>query len=354
MKPLLLSVDYELFFGEDSGTVENCMIRPLKHLMEVLDAFEGKMTVFWDILHFYRLQQLAPEVDDLRFDMELIEKQIHTLLKKGHDVQMHLHPHWLDARWDKQKWRFSYNRFSLHRLWDDADPENMDSIMGVVTRARLLLEEVCRKVDPAYRVRVFRAGGYRVEPFGRLAAALQANGLRVDSSAGKGMRSFSDAYPFDFSRLPDFTHYRFDDTVMLHHSEGLFWEFPKGMVKVPPLRRIQFYFLQNFVYPWRGTYGDGKRLAFTRKEQSGHWWTLPGSRYYRLTAEGMDPVRWRYLWQQTSPWSQIVLHSKSLSPRTVELLRQNLRHRELAFYSLRQRLDDLKVYPSEDGSPEVE
>jgi hypothetical protein len=99
MKQLILTVDYELFFGDDAGTVENCMIRPVKRMMEVLDVYGGKMTGFWDILHVYRLKQLENEVDDLRFDRELIEKQIHALLVEGHDVQMHIHPHWLDALW---------------------------------------------------------------------------------------------------------------------------------------------------------------------------------------------------------------------------------------------------------------
>ena len=75
MKPLLLSVDYELFFGDDAGTVENCMIRPLNHLMEILEPSGSKMTVFIDVMHYYRLKELEREVPDLRFDRELIDKR---------------------------------------------------------------------------------------------------------------------------------------------------------------------------------------------------------------------------------------------------------------------------------------
>ena len=243
MKQLILTVDYELFFGDDAGTVENCMIRPVKRLMEVLEVYGGKMTVFWDILHFYRLKQLEDEVDDLRFDRELIQKQIQELLIHGHDVQMHIHPHWLDARWENRKWRFTYERFAIHRLWDNGDAENIETIMGCITQSRLLMEEVCQAVMPHYKVRVFRAGGYRVEPFERLAEALSSNNIKVDASAAFGMKSYETQFSFDFSHLPAYLYYRFDSSVLRHSLEGSFWEFPKETIKVPWYMRFIFYFL---------------------------------------------------------------------------------------------------------------
>lgn len=344
MKQLILTVDYELFFGDDAGTVENCMIRPVKRLMEVLDVYGGKMTVFWDILHFYRLQQLEGEVDDLRFDRELIEKQIQQLLIQGHDVQMHIHPHWLDARWENKKWRFTYNRFAIHRLWDEGDAENIETIMGCITQSRLLMEKVCRTVQPDYKVRAFRAGGYRVEPFERLVDALRSNHIKVDASTAFGMKSLEPQFPFDFRRLPTYLNYRFDTSVLRHSLEGYFWEFPKETIKVPVYVRFFFYFLQNFVYVGKGSFGDGKRLHFTRREQSGHWWSQMGPRYYRLTPEGMDPIRWRYLVKKARPLAQVVLHSKNMSPFTVRMLNASLEKKEVAFSSLIQRLRQLPVY----------
>jgi hypothetical protein len=347
MKQLILTVDYELFFGDDAGTVENCMIRPVKRLMEVLDVYGGQMTVFWDILHFYRLKQLEGEVPDLRFDRELIEKQIQQLLIRGHDVQMHIHPHWLDARWENKKWRFTYNRFSLHRLWDEGDTENVETIMGCITQSRLLMEEVCRVAQPDYKVRVFRAGGYRVEPFERLADALRSNNIKVDASAAFGMKSYEPQFPFDFSRLPSYLHYRFDTSVLRHTLEGYFWEFPKETIKVPGHVRFFFYFLQNFVFVGNGSFGDGKRLHFTRREQSGHWWSQIGSRYYRLTPEGMDPIRWHYLVKKARQNGQTVLHSKSMSPFTIRMLDASMKNKEVAFKSLLQRIKQLPVYDDE-------
>ncbi len=344
MKNLVLTVDYELFFGSDPGTVENCMIRPTRRIAEVLREYGCKMTIFWDIMHFYRLKELESEVKDLRFDREIIEKQIRWLIREGHDVQLQIYPHWLDAIYKNNRWYFSYNRFSLARLWDNPDADDVQTVMGCITKAKNLMEEICRKEDPTYRVRAFRAGGYRVEPFERIAEALYANNILVDSSAAYGMKSRTPISPFDFTRLPRYLHYRFDNNLLIHNPEGRFWEFTKETIKVPFYMRFFFYFLRSFFYKGKGRFGDGKRLGFTKKEQSGHLWSKIGSRYVRLTPEEMDPIRWRYLYSNARENAVVVLHAKNMSPFTVQMLHQSLEKGELRFVSLIDRMKELKVY----------
>jgi hypothetical protein len=353
MKHIVLTVNYELFFGTDSGTVENSMIRPTRRLAETLDEFGCKMTVFWDILHFFRLKQLENEIKDLKYDREVIEKQIRWLIRNGHDVQMLLYPHWLDAKWNNKKWKFSYNRFSIHRLWDEPDPDNPETITGCITISKKLMEEVCQQEDPNYRVRVFRAGGSRVEPFERLSAALETNNILVDSSAAYGMKSRMEVFPFDYTRMPSHRHYRFDTSVLNQDLEGKFWEFPKESIKIPGFMRVAFYFLRNFYFSSRGSFGDGKKLNFTKLEQSGHLWALIGPRHVRFTPEEMDPVRWKYMLERARENSLAVIHAKNMSPYTVQMLHQSLQNRKVYFHSLYKRLTDLEVYPDLKASTPV-
>ena len=58
----------------------------------------------------------------------------------------------------------------------------------------------------------------------------------------------------------------------------------------------------------------------------------------------MDPVRWRYLVKKARPFAQAVLHSKSMSPFTIEMLKASLKKKEVAFSSLLQRIRHLPVY----------
>ncbi|MDA3835751.1 MAG: hypothetical protein PF495_20455, partial [Spirochaetales bacterium] len=168
--------------------------------------------------------------------------------------------------------------------------------------------------------------------------------IKVDASAAFGMKSYEPQFPFNFGRLPSYLHYRFDSSVLRHSVEGYFWEFPKETINVPGYMRFFFYFLQNFAYFGKGSYGDGKRLNFTRREQSGHWWSQIGPRYYRLTPEGMDPIRWSYLVKRSRQHAQAVLHSKNMSPFTIQMLNESLRKKEVGFSSLLQRIGQLPVY----------
>ena len=53
MKTIILTQDYQIFFGKESGTVGNCMIKPNAELMGILQKYSCTMTVFWDVLHYY-------------------------------------------------------------------------------------------------------------------------------------------------------------------------------------------------------------------------------------------------------------------------------------------------------------
>ena len=116
MKEIILTIDYELFLGKETGSVKECMIEPTEKLALILEKNGSKMTVFWDILHYYRLLELENNYSELKQDRILIEEQILDLARRGHDIQLHLHPHWLDAKYENSKWNFNYERFKLHNL----------------------------------------------------------------------------------------------------------------------------------------------------------------------------------------------------------------------------------------------
>lgn len=341
----MLSVDYELFFGSDSGTVENCMIRPMRKLSEELERFDCKMTVFWDILHFYRLLQLENEIVDLHYDRSIIEQQILTLIQQGHDIQMLINPHWLDARWENNKWNFAHQRFSIHRLWNEPDADNIETILGCITQSKMLMESVCQKANPSYKVKVFRAGGGRVEPFNQLKDALRANNIKVDSSFVYGVRSRY-SFPFDYTEGPRNLYYRFDDSILKREDDGYFWEFPKESVRISAMFRIIFYTQSLFSKVSLSRFGDGEPLKFTHKEQWGHSWFNFGSKYYRLSLEYTTLFKWMYMMLKAREKSQIMVNSKNIGPYTLYLIKLMLHKNHLRFFSFEERLKELNVYNS--------
>src|SRR3989338_5632646 len=56
---IYLSLDYELFFGNTSGSAEKCMLEPTRRLMAIAAKTGIRMTFFVDAGYLWKLQELA-------------------------------------------------------------------------------------------------------------------------------------------------------------------------------------------------------------------------------------------------------------------------------------------------------
>ena len=56
-----------------------------------------------DILYYYRILSMS----DQRKNCRLFELQIQKMVEFGHDVELHLHPHWLDATYEDNIWKLN-------------------------------------------------------------------------------------------------------------------------------------------------------------------------------------------------------------------------------------------------------
>lgn len=341
MKTIVLTVEYELFFGSDSGTVENSMIRPMRKLITILNRHQMKCTIFWDVMHYIRLCQLAKDNPALTIDKELIEKQIHYLIAWGHDVQMHLHPHWLDATWDGNKWKFSYERYTLHQLSTTLDASDMNTLLGCVTACRQAMEQVCRGVDPNYSVKAFRAGSNSIIPFETLANALAQNNILVDSSTAYGMTRYKSFAPYDFSKMSKQLYFRFEQSPMETRNEGPFIEFPVETVKVPFIKRFTLNQIRRIKYIYPGRYGDGNGLGESHIPDEISFRDLFRPRYVKLSPEDSFPEEFQYLLSKSRNNAIMKLQPKNMSPFTHSILSKTIENKQLKFISLAQRLAEI-------------
>ena len=53
----LISLDYELFFGKNPGSVEHCMLYPTKQLLGVLNKHNSKVCLFVDAGFLLKLKE---------------------------------------------------------------------------------------------------------------------------------------------------------------------------------------------------------------------------------------------------------------------------------------------------------
>ena len=92
---IFLTFDYELFFGENPGSVEKCMLEPTRDLLRIAKGRNVSYTFFVDIGYIIR----AEEYPELEEEVSKVKTQLLHLVSLGHDLQLHVHPHWENAEY---------------------------------------------------------------------------------------------------------------------------------------------------------------------------------------------------------------------------------------------------------------
>jgi hypothetical protein len=349
VKKIILTIDYELFLGEKTGTVKNCMIEPTKKLASILEKNNSRMTVFWDILHYYRLLELEKSYSELRQDRNLIEEQILNLASRSHDIQLHLHPHWLDAEYESGKWNFDYKRFKLHNLSDENNPNDINTIIGCVTFSKRLMEKLIKEVNPEYKVNTFRAGGYLIEPFAKIKEALLINEIKIDSSVC--LNSFNDHgdFSFNFRSYPNKTQYNFELTPKTLLDNGSFLEVPITTVRIPALINILFKLFRRIKYPTLenerigvGTneFHKSNRISYFKKI-----YKYFNPRINQLTTDSNFKERLDYIINKVPNYSTMIIHPKLLNQHTLKTLEKYVSTDKFRFISIQ---DFLKVVKKQE------
>lgn len=218
-KKIILSYDYELFFGERSGTVLKSIIEPTNKLMEVMEQNGFRGNFFVDYLMFRELETLS----DARAvsDLNLLKEQIRDLVRRGHRVELHLHPHWIDAQYNGDgTWDFSdFTHYSLSSL-------DEGTIVEMFVNGTNYLTALAREVEPDYEIVAFRAGGWAVQPFDKLKKGFLAAGIKIDSSTSYGIYKYMKDSYYDFREMPNKTCYQFENNVCKEMEQGAFREVP--------------------------------------------------------------------------------------------------------------------------------
>jgi hypothetical protein len=247
---IFLTMDYEVFFGDKSGSVEKCMIEPTNALIELSKKNNFRMTFFWDIGHFIALQKFKSTSHQLQTDFEQIETQIKQLIALGHEVQLHIHPHWEKAIWKNGEWHMNLEKH--YKLADFPKAERRE----IFKKYKAELEVVTGKKST-----VFRAGGWCIQPFTDFQELFDEFGVQLDSSVMPGIHWQSDQYDLNFLALETQEPYFFDDDVCTIKVDGRFKEVPISTRFYSPLFFWKLYVLGRLFPAKHKMWGDGNFVS---------------------------------------------------------------------------------------------
>lgn len=219
MKQIILSFDYELFFGDSSGTIEKSLLIPTELLLDRMKKNGQKANFFIDFLMLKYLKMNSDERS--KKDLKLLTNQILRILKEGHRIEMHLHPHWIDAKYNGDgTWNFdNFIHYSLNSL-------SIPEVVELFKEGKLMLEEIAHEFDPDYRIMAFRAGGWSIQPFRHIKEGFKQTGLIIDSSLSAGQKCHNMHSYYDFTHMPSKSIYHFEDEVEVEKETGQFVEIP--------------------------------------------------------------------------------------------------------------------------------
>ena len=221
VKQLLLTFDYELFLGKNSGSVFQCMLEPTEKIIPILKKHGLKAVFFIDTTYLMQLEKQALSHSLAKNDLNQIKKQLNNLIEDGHHLFHHLHPHWLDAIYNpaSNTWDCSnHTHFALSNLTDEQVASlftySDDFIRGLYPE----------KNKPAFLG--FRAGGLYSQPFERLSQYFKAFDIRYDFSVLKGASSKGLNYSFDYRSTATIIPliYNFNTNNKIADSTGVFTE----------------------------------------------------------------------------------------------------------------------------------
>jgi hypothetical protein len=190
---VIFSLDYEIH-GNGDGCPNDLMVEPTNRLLNLLDRYGAKLTIMADIAEILKFREYKEQNGRDDYHYEAIIGQLKDAVRRGHDVQLHLHCSYFNARHENGKWQQDWSEYNFAGL-------SRERISEVLRIGKTFLEEQLQPVDPNYRCYAFRAANWSVSPSRNVVRALIENDFEIESSVFKyGHRS--GLVNFDYSSAP--------------------------------------------------------------------------------------------------------------------------------------------------------
>ena len=239
MLKVLFTLDYEIH-GNGEGCPRELMVEPTAKLLDLLERFGAPLTIMADVAEILKFQEYKNTTGEDAFYHEAIEAQLRSAVRRGHDVQLHLHASYLNARFEHGHWAQDWSEYDFAGL----PAERLRTVIGL---GRDYLVGLISPVRAGYSCEVFRAANWSMSPSEEVVEALLAHGFKVDSSVFKfgtrrGIVSFD--YGHAHSELVPWRARAAD--ICTVDDEGTLWEFPiyseqrwiGAFLSLPRIRRM--------------------------------------------------------------------------------------------------------------------
>lgn len=254
-----ISFDYELFFGSNSGSAKKCILEPTQQLINIASKNNIPFIFFVDAGYLVQLKKnLSNSL--CKSDYDLVSSQIKQLHALGHQIGLHVHPHWEDCTFINNEWNINTNRYKLASFAESEVEHIITSYHQAIIE---IIGEPCE---------VYRAGGWCIQPFEAIKKALIKNNIFIDSSVYyKGFHN-SEAHSYNFLTAQNKSSWHFNSDPCTEELNGNFKEIAISYDKIPPRFYWNLYFKMKTNPTLYKPIGDGNWLV-DKKSIYKHFYT---------------------------------------------------------------------------------
>ena len=219
MLHVIFTLDYEIH-GNGQGCPRALMVEPTDRLLRLFDEYGAKLTIMADVAEIMKFREHKDAHGRDTYHYDAIADQLRRAIETGHDVQMHIHSSYFNARLENGRWAQDWSEYDFASL-------PYERMNWMVSTGKQFLESLLRPVDPDYRCVAFRAANWSVSPSRNVVLALVENGIEIDTSVFKyGRRNGIVAFDYSHADSPIAPWPVKDEDICVRDDRGLLWEVP--------------------------------------------------------------------------------------------------------------------------------
>lgn len=222
-RKICLTVDHEIF-GNGTGDVRQHMTEPTERMAAACEKHGMPLTLFFEVEEFLAFEREREKlVAVLGYDPAAeVRAQAVDLARRGHDLQLHVHPEWVGSAFENGTWKLNADNRTVHSLF-----ASQSETTEYIRSRKAAVDALWAGAGSARRVTAFRAGAFCVQPGERLLPALAANGILIDSSLVKGLTRDDEHVHLNFRSAPAVRrHWRVATDVAIEDANGAVLEIP--------------------------------------------------------------------------------------------------------------------------------
>lgn len=175
---IIFTLDYEIH-GNGDGCPYKLMVEPTNRLMDLLEKYGARLTIMADVAEILCFKSYLEKTGDDKFHYKDIESQLCDAIKRGHDVQLHVHSSYFKSEYNGQHWDQCIEEYNMAAL-------PYERIDEMVSQCVNYLNGLLKPIDNGYECHVFRAANWSMMPTENIYKALVNNGITIDTSVYKG------------------------------------------------------------------------------------------------------------------------------------------------------------------------